>query len=566
MRLDPFIVVGTGRSGTSLVARLLHKKLNIYMGENFTPPDEANPEGSFEDIEFVYPNKKFLSGRINFKEWNNEIKTIVKKRQKLGQKWGFKDPTTTNILGFYLELFDNPGIIRCVRDRELVIKSFQRCYGWSEKKAEKLWWTREKVLDRLLKGRKHLVINFAKERLDESRVLADLAMFTRKPIKVYLAILNRGWLRKEISWNKLAAMQNTSGVRVVWEDPALTFGEPICSNRASICMRFLKTDCDFLMMMDNDILPYGNPMFFVHADKDIIGFPAKVRQTGRSLNWVAYHEVKNYGYVPVDFGKLPNKEADLLPVDVVGTGCILIKRRVIKKLMNKAPFLVEFDKYGINRYGTDFAFCRRAKKAGFEIFTAPNCICEHIKELGFLDNLGHDDSDYRDDIAGKYNIPWGDYAISQKDWHFIREIVQEVKPKKILEFGAGLSSCLMSEFAEVLSFEEDEKYAKDLKKKLTDKNKLKIRIWDGINLNGKLGKERRFDLAFVDGPRGQNGGGIGRQHSMRIASEHADKIIVHDARREDEWSAQEKYLKGKFKLKKINGYHQVCCHYWERMK
>jgi len=44
------IVVGTGRSGTSTVARILHEHFHICMGHYLKPPDHANPLGFYEDF------------------------------------------------------------------------------------------------------------------------------------------------------------------------------------------------------------------------------------------------------------------------------------------------------------------------------------------------------------------------------------------------------------------------------------------------------------------------------------------------------------------------------------
>ncbi len=50
------LVLGTGRSGTSEVARILDE-LGIDMGES-ERKDEHNPDGYFEDNSFVKLNKK----------------------------------------------------------------------------------------------------------------------------------------------------------------------------------------------------------------------------------------------------------------------------------------------------------------------------------------------------------------------------------------------------------------------------------------------------------------------------------------------------------------------------
>jgi len=556
---DPYVVVGTGRSGTSTVARLLHENMGINMGAEFKPPTSHNPKGAYEDVEFVIPTARYINGKMSFNDWDNHTRSVIRKRLEAGKPWGVKDPALAHILGQFLMYLDEPKIIRCKRDKKLAVDSFRRCYGWTKRYAEGIYDSREIMLDNTLRRIDHLPIDFGdKDQVpDDSLLLGIQRRFSNK--KVYLAILNNGWLRREIVYNRIGTWKQTPGVELFWENPNLSWAEPICSNRAKIVQRFLQSDCDFLLMIDDDIIPYANPIEYVYADKDIVGFPAKVRQKGMALNWVAYYELDNVGYLPCDFSRIENRLADLVSVDIVGTGAILIKRKVLEKV--KKPFLVEFDKNGVNKYGTDFAFCRRAKKAGFEIYTAPNCICEHIKEVGMLDIQQYDDSDNRDESVNKYQLPFGEWSVSQRDWQFVKDAIQDKKPKKILEFGCGLSSLLMSEHAEVIAYETEEKYAKKVAERKLRGNKLKIRNWDGKAIKGKLGQ---YDMAFVDGPKGTQAGGMGREASIQYASKHSDTVIVHDARREDEWRLQMTYLKPDFKLSKVSGYHQTCCHLWER--
>jgi len=379
--------------------------------------------------------------------------------------------------------------------------------------------------------------------------------------KLYLAILNHGWIRAEIAARLLPAMRKMEGVEVVWENPSKTWHHPISSNRNRIVKRFLATDCDYLLMMDDDVVPLDNPAVFMRAGKDVVGFPAKVRQEGRGLNWVAY--VLRPGtedeYAPVDFARVDHA-VQLLKVDVVGTGCILIKRAVLEAL--KAPFHTDFDEDGVLTIGTDFAFCRRAAVAGFEIYTAPQHVCEHYKEIGMLDFGAYSDSDGVDPAAVKYGIPWGGFAVSPNDWEFIRTVIRETGAKRILEFGCGLSSLLMSEHAEVTSYETDHEWAERIKEKIGLHNHLAVKMWDGRDfLIRDLGK---YDLAFVDGPTAQAHGGPGRKEAVRAAAALCDYIIVHDARREEETRWQEKYLNGTFRLARRSGYHQACCHWWVR--
>jgi hypothetical protein len=228
--------------------------------------------------------------------------------------------------------------------------------------------------------------------------------------KLYVAILSKGWWRSEIGFEVLPAMLRTENVQITLRNPRKCWAVPHYNNRNIICRDFLQTDCDFLLMMDHDIVPLSNPAELVLANKDIIGMPAKIRQKGKTLNWSAYmkHPDKKE-YAPVDFARV-DSTVDLLKLNersnmgAVGTGCILIKREVLEKL--KPPyFLEEIDENGIVTTGEDFYFSQKADKAGFEIFTTPRRLCEHFHETGLYDILSYEDSDgyfeRRESIVGK---------------------------------------------------------------------------------------------------------------------------------------------------------------------
>ncbi|MHA2377343.1 MAG: glycosyltransferase family 2 protein [Candidatus Thorarchaeota archaeon] len=372
-------------------------------------------------------------------------------------------------------------------------------------------------------------------------------------ISLYLAILNKGWLRSEMTYYVIPQMLNTKGVDVYWEDPVLSRGHPIDSNRSSIAKRFLETNRQFLLMIDDDVVPMHNPVELVYANRDILGCPTLVRQNARCINWNVYEPGHDDGYMAVDLHRA-GSDGDVAPVSIVGTGCILIKRKVLEKLGPRA-FTIERDENGITKYGTDFAFCRRAKEAGFKIETTPWRRCEHFKESGLCDVLGYDQMDKLSSENAKYKICWGGMAIQSLDWDFLKTLVTDEKIDSVLEFGSGLSSLLMSEYVEVDSYETDATVSSFLSSKING-NWLNLKFWNGKELSLK----RHYDLAFIDGPAG----GKNRENAFKLAALHADRIVVHDAGRPHEKLFQKRILRENFKLVSWNGSHQQHCALWER--
>jgi len=390
--------------------------------------------------------------------------------------------------------------------------------------------------------------------------------------KVYLAVLNNGTLRREMTATVIPAMRRTEGIKLIWENPMKTWANPISSNRNKITKRFLKTDCDFLLMIDDDVVPLHNPCELVRANMDVIGSPAQVASPGHLMVWTAYvPHPEGKGYQAIDLDNFDDM-FDMLEVSIVGTGCILIKRKVLESL--KAPFHCEYDEDGIIRYGTDFAFCRKATKAGFKVYTTMHRRCEHYKKVGLNEEDAWDSINSFDMSNTPYNLFWGDHSITMKDWHFIKSIATELKPKRILEFGSGLSSLLLSEECEVISYETNPNHAEEIRAKCTDKNNLTIKLWDGhtvpedlktsIEFVARLSDEDKFDFVLIDGPTSKLQGGIGSEIAMQIASIASDHVVICDAGRSEEEQYQRKHFRSIFKLTKRSGSHIERCHYWKR--
>ena len=174
MSYDPYIVIGTGRSGSSTVAGILHNKMEVFMGHEFRKSDERNPGGFWEDVEFASPNWRFLKGKITYPEWIEEIFPVIAKRKGQGIPWGFKDPDATHFLGLYLSFFKNPMIIRCKRKKELVIASLVKNFGYTKEYAENLWDTKETILDYILADRSYLTIYFNKKKISDIEIITAI--------------------------------------------------------------------------------------------------------------------------------------------------------------------------------------------------------------------------------------------------------------------------------------------------------------------------------------------------------------------------------------------------------
>ena len=164
-----------------------------------------------------------------------------------------------------------------------------------------------------------------------------------------------------------------------------SYDQPVANNRNQIVRRFLQADGDYLMMIDEDQAAGFNPMDFVAADKDIVGFPTPVWRTGHTTPddpirwnvWIDDEEGRPTG------GAM--KQGDrLVEVGGVGSGLILIARRVLAHPEMQAPFMDEWDEDGCRTASEDRTFCIRARKAGFKVWCAPHHTCGHFKTVDLV--------------------------------------------------------------------------------------------------------------------------------------------------------------------------------------
>ena len=139
-----FFVVGPGRSGTSFVAKTLHDN-GVSMGSRFREPDEQNPDGYYEDLDFKELNSALLDGSLLFAGWQFQVCELAD--AKSGD-WGLKDPRLCYLLGYYLDIVPGAVVLRTRRPVHETALSMNRCYGWRLSDALVEAHRRESLLDR----------------------------------------------------------------------------------------------------------------------------------------------------------------------------------------------------------------------------------------------------------------------------------------------------------------------------------------------------------------------------------------------------------------------------------
>lgn len=208
---------------------------------------------------------------------------------------------------------------------------------------------------------------------DLDQVFCSQKSKASKRIKVMVAIPHLGWIVAGLE-TKIAKWVTERDYDVV---QLFRSTVPISANRNGIVSEFLKSNCDFLLMIDSDTIPTKNPLDLVKHDKDIVSGATPVWKEG-GYAWSVGHRDKDGSYNQYS----SDKRTGLRRVDGVGASCLMIKRKVLETI--STPFMDKFNEIGERALGEDLNFCERAKAKGFEIWCDWQMICDHAKELLIL--------------------------------------------------------------------------------------------------------------------------------------------------------------------------------------
>ena len=133
--------------------------------------------------------------------------------------------------------------------------------------------------------------------------------------------------------------------------------------------------------MDDDNPPRKNPIDLIFYDLDVIGCPtpvwANILKGSYPIYWNALKKVGEEGYRPYT----PKDGEEITEVDAIGSGCLVIARRVFEKLKFSKPFLRGYDEKGKVNKGGDYSFCDKVREEGFKIYAHFGYLCMHFNEL-----------------------------------------------------------------------------------------------------------------------------------------------------------------------------------------
>ncbi len=134
-------------------------------------------------------------------------------------------------------------------------------------------------------------------------------------------------------------------------------------NRNWLAAQAVKRGCTHLFFVDDDmIFPEDTLDKLLAHDKDIVG---------------AVYNTKYEEQVPVVEYLDDQRPTELFKCGAIGTGCLLIKTDVFRKVP-QIWFNYEWNDNGSVKMSHDWYFCHKARECGFEIWANPNLEIKHI--------------------------------------------------------------------------------------------------------------------------------------------------------------------------------------------
>lgn len=203
------IITGSGRSGTSAVARLIHQS-GLSVGHDLIAPDEGNAEGYYEERAIVAINEVILAG-AGLHEWfatasrddvlraaNAHADAMRALVATATPAW--KDPRFSWTLEAWLaHLPERPRVIVCLRSPVEVVASTARYFGLSGEEhtraVEHIWRSEyerllEVIADHALDA---IAVEYSVLQDDPEAAVEPLARFVERPLDASAAV--RGDLR-----------------------------------------------------------------------------------------------------------------------------------------------------------------------------------------------------------------------------------------------------------------------------------------------------------------------------------------------------------------------------------
>lgn len=151
---------------------------------------------------------------------------------------------------------------------------------------------------------------------------------------------------------------------IIYPSTASVSGMPWDAARNKCVSSMMEGEYDYILFIDTDVIvPPDLIKRLTHHNLDIVGLSYK--QKFPPHNFCAFKKSQDVHGLDTKIPIVPTGE--LVEVDYIGTGCLLISRKVFQK-MAFPWFKWTVDVTTPNGQSEDFYFCSKAQEAGFKIW------------------------------------------------------------------------------------------------------------------------------------------------------------------------------------------------------
>ena len=172
------LILGTGRSGTSMMGGVLHR-LGVHMGDRLHPPSRTNKRGTYEDVEFMRLIRRRTPRQV--------YRRFFLERARRHPLFGLKYPRAVMVWNaFCTELPPDTRLVVMRRPRAEALLSYRQAYGnhrtgWFDDRTRKI----ERVLRQSRLER--VVIDFDDALRDPRGTVEKVAALVEPPPRTSLA-------------------------------------------------------------------------------------------------------------------------------------------------------------------------------------------------------------------------------------------------------------------------------------------------------------------------------------------------------------------------------------------
>lgn len=203
-------------------------------------------------------------------------------------------------------------------------------------------------------------------------------------MRIMLAIPHQNWVSAKL-FERFLHIMNEAGKKGWQLSVAFIQGTPHDAARNMIGLNFLASDCDWLLSIDDDIVPPVNILDMICDDRPICAaYCNAVRPKHRPdegvdvrINAVALQRTDDE---KITYKKFPVVKDEINEVPIFGTGCYVIRRDALESL-RRPWFKFDYDENGCLLRGEDVYFCEQAREQGYTLYMDGRFVCEHLKEV-----------------------------------------------------------------------------------------------------------------------------------------------------------------------------------------